>query len=475
MNLNAEELMKLDKEEIIVVLLAVIKSQAEKIAELEARLNQNSSNSSKPPSSDGFNKPKSLRKPSGKKAGGQAGHEGSGLKITQQPDKIVGHMPTQCEGCAKYADCRERTITSEVRYEIDIEVKPVVTAHEQLRVKCPKSGECMTGEFPLGISGTLQYGVNLEALAVSLNTMGMVSINRTHEILSGVFGVPISTGTIAGMVKNCAEAVKTPVSQIKAALTTEPTVHFDETGTRVDGTNYWAHSASTSELTYISVENNRGVKGMNNAGILPNFKGTAVHDCWSPYFMYGDMEHGLCNVHLLRELNSAIENHGQEWAQDMADLLLEVKKTKETLVGLGKQKASELMLNAYNSSYDIIVEEALRLNPVPVREPNQKGRIKRGKVGALVDRIAGRKEEYLLFFNDFTVPFDNNQAERDIRMFKVKQKVSGCFRTKDGANNFAAIMSFIGTARKKGFSAFNAIKDALLGKPFDFSLIGATE
>jgi len=384
-------------------------------------------------------------------------------------------MPTQCEGCGKYAECREKTKTREVRYEIDIEIKPVVTAHEQLWVKCPKSGDSLAGEFPAGISGTVQYGVKLEALAVSLNTMGMVSIDRTHEILSSVFGVPISTGTIAGMVKKCGEAVKEPVSQIKTALTAEPTVHFDETGTRVEGANYWAHTASTNELTYITVESNRGVKGMNNAGILPNFKGTAIHDCWSPYFKYEGMGHGLCNVHLLRELNSVIENYGQEWAQDMADLLLEMKKTKETFVGLGKKEASELMRNVFNSSYDIIVAEALTINPVPVREPNQKGRIKRGKVGALVDRLATRKNEYMLFFNDFSVPFDNNQAERDIRMFKVKQKVSGCFRTKDGANNFAAIMSFIGSARKNGLSAFIAIKNALSGNPFDFSLFGATE
>jgi len=225
--MNREELMKLDKEEIIIVLLGIIEGQAKEIAELRARLNQNSQNSSRAPSGDIYNKAKSLRKASGKKAGGQARHEGNGHKIMTEPEEIKYHMPSECEGCVNHECCREGASERETRYEIDIEIRPIVTAHKALGLICPKTRETIVGKFPEEIRGTIQYGVNMEALAVSLNTIGMVSINRTHEILSEVFGVPISTGTIANMVANCAELVAEPVQVIKEAVTDEEVVHFD--------------------------------------------------------------------------------------------------------------------------------------------------------------------------------------------------------------------------------------------------------
>jgi transposase len=198
-------------------------------------------------------------------------------------------LPSKCDGCGNKSNCLERGFTSEVRYEIDIEISLIVTAHKRLSRVCPQSEE-----FIKGISGTLQYGVNLEALAVSLNTTGMVSINRTHEILSSVFGVPISTGTISSMVKSSAESVKETMTEIKGAILEEALVHFDETGIRVEEKNHWAHVASTENLTYISVENNGGQLGMDRAGILPDYLGIGIHDCWSPYFKYENMQHGLC-------------------------------------------------------------------------------------------------------------------------------------------------------------------------------------
>jgi len=461
--MNREELMKLDKEEIIVVLLGIIEAQAKEIAELKGRLNQNSQNSSKAPSSDIYNKAKSLRKSSGKKAGGQVGHEGNGHKIMQEPDEIKYHMPSECEGCGKYESCREAASEVETRYEIDIEIRSIVTAHKALGRICPKTRVSVVGAFPPEIRGTIQYGVNMEALAVSLNTIGMVSINRTHEILSEVFGVPISTGTIANMVANCAELVTEPVRVIKEAVINEAVAHFYETGQRVDGKNYWAHTASTEKLTYISVEANRGQKGMESSGVLPNYHGVGIHDCWEPYFKYDEMEHGLCCAHLLRELTAVTENHGQEWAQKMSDLLLEMKKTKEDLILQGHEHAPDDVWERYENAYDKIVNEALAANPLPEKDPNKRGRTKRGKVRALVDRLDNRKFQWLLFFLDFIVPFTNNQAERDCRAFKVKQKVAGCFRTKSGADNFAAILSFASTARKNGFSAFLAIRDIIRG------------
>jgi transposase len=260
--INLDELKKLEKEEIITLLLAVIQQQAEKIAELEARLNQNSKNSSKPPSSDGFKKPKSLREPSGKKPGGQYGHEGSGLKLMHEPDEYIFHEPAQCTGCPNVSQCNADTTVRETRYEVDINVITSTTAHQITQKKCPLTSKVMIGCFPQGINSTMQYGVNLEALAVSLNTAGMVSINRTHEILSGVFGVPISTGTISAMVCACAEKVSGAVQAIKDAVIDEPLLHADETGTRVDSQTVWAHTACTERLTYIAIHENRGKEGL---------------------------------------------------------------------------------------------------------------------------------------------------------------------------------------------------------------------
>ena len=466
--MKKEELLKLDKEEIIDVLSAIITKQAEEIAELKARLNQNSSNSSKPPSSDGFKKVlKSLRKPSGKKPGGQVGHEGSSLKITNAPDEYISHEPENCATCPMAATCAANREVDETRYEIDIIVQPKTAAHQTKRVVCPLNGTVLKGSFPKDIASTTQYGASLEALAVTLNTVGMVGINRTHEILTGVFGVPISTGTISSMVSDCAETVKPRVEEIKEKIIHEPVVDFDETGTRVDKKTVWAHVASTDKLTYIEVQEKRGKVGMNAIGILLLFFGIAIHDCFAAYFSFSGMLHGLCNAHLLRELTAVFENTKQLWSQKLMDLLLKMKQTKEDLISRGITAASPYLLEKYSREYDAILEDALVQNPIPEKVGKRKP--KRGKTGALVDRLILRKEQYILFFTNFCVPFDNNQAERDFRMFKIKQKVSGCFRTFDGARDFATISSYVGTARKHGVPAFVAIKNALLGKPFSVS------
>lgn len=468
--MNRNELMKLDKAEIIDILLAVINQQAEKIAELEVRLNQNSKNSSKPPSSDGFKKPGSLRTSSGKKPGGQKGHKGSGFTLLRTPEKYVSHEPKTCVRCPNVGKCQAVRHVSETRYEVDIVIETKTIAHQVLLVKCPESNEILKGDFPENINSTMQYGANIAALAVSLNAVGMVSINRTHEILGDVFGIPLSTGTISSMVGNCAGNVGETVQQIKDALPEKPVIHNDETGTRVDNKTIWAHVASTEDLTYIEVHPKRGKEGMDEIGILPKFRGIAIHDCWASYFTYLFVTHGLCNAHLLRELIAVIENTGQAWAQKLIDLLLAMKQMKEELLARNQWKAPDEAWEAFSLSFDSVLAEALAQNPISIPNGTRR-KPKRGKTGALVDRLILRKGQYLLFFTDFKVPFDNNQAERDIRMFKVKQKVSGCFRTLEGAKNFAAISSYVGTARKRGISAFRAIKDALLGNPFSLSTV----
>ena len=444
-----------------------IKALSEENALLKESLNKNSKNSSKPPSSDGFNKPnpQSLRKPSGKKQGAQDGHKGKGFSITQAPNEIIQLLPTKCIGCFNAGKCTSCGITN-TRYEVDIRIDTKVTAYQALSFVCQKeNGKVLTGAFPDNITGTMQYGDNLEALAVSLNTVGMMGIKRTHDILSAVFGIPISTGTICNMVKSCASKLIDTVEQIRATVTSLPLVHFDETGTRVDKKTYWVHNASNRDFTYLTVEEKRGTIGMEASGVLPNFHGIAVHDCWKSYWSYNVAAHAICCAHLLRELTGILENHPEHlWADKMKKLLLRMKEVRDKSVDSGKENLSYYHLHGFDKEYESIIHEAREQNPIKEKQSGKRGRQAKGKLRALVERLAEYKDGVCLFTKNFSVPFDNNQAERDVRMVKVKTKVSGCFRTKDGADSFAKIMSYIGTANKHGINSFIAIKNALTGQ-----------
>jgi len=431
---------------------------------LREQLNKNSKNSSKPPSSDGLKKPspKSLRKPTSKKQGAQEGHKGKGFSLTQSPDKTIDHVPTECIGCAKIGICTSCGV-AEKRYEVDIVVNTMVIQHRTLTFKCMKENDkIISGTFPDNITSTMQYGNNLEALALSLNTVGMVSIKRTHEILSAVFGIPISTGTIHNMVMSLAGKLTDTVEHIRQAVISSTLNHFDETGSRVDKKTMWFHNASNEYYTYLTVSEKRGKEGMDAAGILPAFKGIAVHDCWMPYWRYSDIRHALCCAHLLRELIGVIENQPEQtWPQEMIDLLLKMKDVREKAVYSSKENLSYYYLHTFDKEYDRIIKEGRIQNPIQEKKPGKRGRLAKGKVRALIERLSKYKGSVCLFTKNFLVPFDNNQAERDIRMIKVKTKVSGCFRTKEGADAFAKIMSYIGTANKHGINSFIAVKKAL--------------
>ena len=435
-------------------------------AKLKEQLNKNSRNSSKPPSSDGYSKPspKSLRKPSGKKPGGQQNHPGSGLSLLKLPNETVIHQPMACVQCPQADQCQSGHL-SDNRYEIDIRIETLVVAHRVECRRCPlQQGAEISGTFPERIRSRLQYGSNLTAFATALNSRGMVSLNRTHELLSGVFGIPISTGTIQSMVSSFANRLKPVVNQIREAIVNQRIVHFDETGIRAEGKLHWLHSASSAGYTYLSAETKRGQEGMDASGVLPDYTGTAIHDCWMPYWSYPMVRHGLCNAHLLRELTGQMENHPkQKWLKDMIDLLLSMKQAKETTVDHKLDHLDEREWQTFSDRYDYLVKQGIELNPIAEKAKGIRGRKKRGKIRALVDRFETHKTAICLFATDFSVPFDNNQAERDVRMAKIKQKVSGCFRTLDGARDFATIMSYLGTAAKQGKSAFHALHAALQG------------
>ena len=449
---------------------ALIAQLNQTIQELKEQLNKNSKNSSKPPSSDGFKKPapKSLRKPSDKKIGGQEGHQGTYLSVISDPNEIVKHMPSACEGCPHYKMCKGTACVAEKRHVIDAVVTVNVVEHQLLEIPiCMLHGDTRKGSFPNDVKATVQYGENLQALSVALNTVGAVSVKRTHEILSGVFNIPLATGTISNMVKRCADAVSETVNRIKQKVSGSGLCHFDETGTRVDKKLWWVHDASNCEFTYLDISPKRGYLGMEQCGVLPLFHGIAMHDCWASYWSYEDCQHAVCCAHLLRELTGIVENHPeQKWASAFIDLLTEMKKVKDKAVEAGKETLSYYHYHKFDKRYDELIKQAREENPLPVTTEKKRGRKKKkGKILALVERLDKYKASVCLFIHNFMVPFDNNQAEHDIRMIKVKTKVSGCFRSEEGARDYLKIMSYVGTAHKQGHNAYDAIRKAVSGCP----------
>lgn len=462
-----------EKDQMIASLQATISSlqtsmeeMSQVIAALKEQLKKNSNNSSKPPSSDGYRKPspKSLRESSGKKQGGQKDHPGSYLSVCAEPDQVVPHMPSACTSCPRYEECKGASSVAEQRTVIDITVDVNICAHHALAVDCPIRGISLKGEFPADVRGPLQYGQNLQALVVSLNTVGALGIHRIHEILGSVFNIPLSTGVIATITGRCADAVSNIVSKIRQKVCDSALAHFDETGTRVDGKTWWVHVACNDKYTYLYAHRKRGVQAMDDGGVLPGFHGISIHDCWKPYWNYEGILHAVCNAHILRELNNVMENHPEQtWAPAFKKLLLDMLKVKEKAIAKGKEFLSYYHLHKFSRTYDSIIETGILENPLPESKPGKRGRKKRGKVLALVERLRDYKASVCLFVEDFCVPFSNNQAEQAIRIIKVKTKVSGCFRTESGADDYLKIMSYVGTAKKHGINPFQAIKQAISG------------
>ncbi len=343
-----------------------------------------------------------------------------------------------------------------------------VTEHQSVVKVCPHCGAENRAEFPSEVSQPTQYGTNVKAHATYLTNYHHLPLERTAQFFDDVFGHRVSEGVILGANVEEAEHVTPSNETVKQQLIDAEVTNFDESGLRVEGKGQWLHVASTPELTYYEVHEKRGREGMDAIGILPEFQGTAVHDHWKSYFTYTQCDHGLCNAHHLRELECVAEQYQQTWAEEMGALLRDinedVKQTRMSCDHLEAQKISQ-----YEARYDAILEVGFRANPPPPEEtqqPKKRGKRKQSPPKNLLDRLQKYKTEVLRFMGDFRVPFDNNQGERDIRMMKVKQKVSGTFRTKTGAKQFCRIRGYISTARKQGVNVLDALKRAFQGSPF---------
>ena len=475
---DGDQLTELDQE----VLISIIQTLRQRVQELEKtaveqagviqslrdQLAKDSRNSSKPPSSDGLKKPRtrSLRRKTGRRSGGQKGHKGHTLKKIKQPDHIQTHEALVCPHCATNLQSVE-PCGYEKRQVFDVPpVRIEVTEHQAEIKVCPDCGKQVKGDFPSEVTQPVQYGSRLKAQASYLNSYHLLPLARTCELLGDLYGHRPAEAFVLDANAALIDQVEPSLATIKQQLITADVVHFDESGLRVEGELNWLHVASSNHLTHYGVQRKRGQEGMKAIGILSEFEGRAVHDHWKSYFTFDNCQHALCNAHHLRELQFIVDQYEQSWAQEMAQLLVEIKNEVE--VAPPEQTALLPERIAYfEQRYDELIAQGLSAHPPPASPPPKKrGRRRQSPPKNLLDRLQQYKPQTLAFMYDFRVPFDNNLAERDVRMVKIKQKVSGTFRTRTGAETFCAIRCYISTVRKHGRNVIDAIHDALTGNPF---------
>lgn len=459
------------KEAVLKLFQDTIMVMAERIQKLEDQLAKNSRNSGKPPSSDGFDKPapRSLRKRSRRKSGGQKGHVGYKLEMVAKPDHIKKYKVTQCAHCQKSLK-RQKVERIEKRQVFDLpKVQMEVTEHQSQVKRCTCCGKETRAEFPKEVKQAMQYGTEVKSQLVYLNQEQHIPLKRTCDVFEEFYGHRPAEGTVYAAGAEAAEFVKPVTEAIKEHLTLlEEVIGNDETGMRIDGKLYWLQTTGTAFLTYYAYHQKRGKIAMDAINILPRFKGRVVHDDLSSYFRYG-FQHALCNAHHLRVLLFLQERYPQKWIEPLINLLLKIKKKVEMIQAENQAKLTERQKNIYFAQYDKLIEQGLRANPPPnpaSRKSGQRGRLKQRPARNLLLRLKEHKAAVLAFMVDFKVPFDNNQSERDLRMMKVKQKVSGCFRSEEGAGIFCRIRGYLSTARKNGQMALSALRLAFMGAPY---------
>ena len=437
----------------------------EQIAELEARLKQNPRNSSRPPSSEGLAKPapkpRSLRKKTGRKPGGQDGHKGTTLAQAARPDREIRHEPGCCGRCG--AGLAGRPVTGVERRQV-FDLPPVraeVTEHQLIERECG-CGQRTRGAAPPGAEAPVQYGPRVAAVIVYLYAGQFLSKERTAVALAELFGIPCSSGTVAALTARAAGRLDGFLEQVRQGITASDVAGSDETGFRVEGRLAWVHCARTGKYTLLMVHPKRGTKAMEAMGVLPRFAGVAVHDAWAPYNTYTAPEHQLCCAHAQRELQAVTDAAPQGqwcWAAQAAEALTAMQQLVSEAIRRGRDAVDPAVLAAqvrlFRSAALIGTAQTAARSGALMKKHN-----------ALARRLRDRQDDYLRFTTDLRAPPDNNGTERDIRMAKLKQKVSGCLRTMTGARQFCAIRSYLSTAAKHGLSFFHALVMLTEGEPW---------
>lgn len=450
-------------------LLKKVEQFEQRIKELEERLNKNSKNSDKPPSSDGLRKrspkPKPIRGKKKRKQGGQSGHQGTTLKMSDHVDEVIQYESNICQNCGH--DLRD--IEGQIgRKKQVVDIPPpqiVVTEHQSITKICPCCGQSNSGQLPNHLKGNVQYGFGLRALVNYLMMYQLMPYERTKELLGTLYGISPSTGTLYQMLQDGYKQLEEAEQKIREAIVDGPVIHCDETGHRVGAKTEWLHVASTKLMTFYYSHKARGSLAHEAGEVLPHYKGIAVHDFYRSYLKV-DCQHALCNAHLIRELKAVLEREpDQTWAKSLIRLLVTAKNMVQIASGNGKTALSTIALVRIEAKYDLLLANGDQLNPKA--KPNGKrGRTKQTKTRNLIDRLVTYKSDILRFCSDFKVPFDNNLAERDLRMVKVQQKISNCFRSKSGAEMFCRIRGYISTLRKQGLDIFPILTEAMQGNVF---------
>jgi transposase len=453
----------LDKDHLIYVLLEKIDAltlrldQAEKEivalkaenSELKVRLSSNSSNSSKPPSSDGYTKKPALPKKLKGKLGGQSGHSGNTLRQSPTPDQLVTCKPQRCT-CG-HAFSEQEIELSEKRQVFDLpQPKLEVTEYQIYKGICPDCGLSHKGLTPVGVNSPVQYGNNVKALVVLLNVQYKLPFKKIQMLFGDLFSCPINESSVYSAAMQCYQNLDQSEQIIKSKVTQSDVAHVDETGVRVEGLLRWLHTSSTNLYTYLFLHDKRGGQALeSDKSIIKNFTGWLIHDCWSSYFKFTGAKHGLCGAHILRELEALVESGQSKWAKTFKTFLMHVYEMPF------QQRV--LLQQQITSRYKRICQSGLMAEPPPIKASGKRGRTKRTKARNLVERLIREQDAVLAFAFNIEVPFTNNLAERDIRPVKVKQKISNCFRSFKGAEIFARIEGFVSTARKQKRNVFSEL------------------
>lgn len=433
-------------------------------AELKARLNSNSKNSSRPPSSDGYEKKPAFPKKKDGKQGGQPGHKGRTLHQVDHPDKIVICKPNNCTCGHNFKD--EDLVLSEKRQVFDLpKPKLEITEYQIHKAVCPECGLTHKGLVPQDVNAPVQYGNGVKAYCVLLNVHFKLPFKKIQLLFGDLFGYSINESTVYSGSEQCFEKLGESEKIIKSKVAENNVTHADETGLRVSGKLHWLHTATTLLYTYLFVHEKRGGEALkSDKSILNNFTGWLVHDCWGSYFTFTGFQHAICGAHILRELQGLIDNGKSKWAKDFKAFFMNVYQMPFE-ERIKKQDQIE-------ARYMFICNMGEKSEPPPMKTAGNRGRYKRNKGRNLVERLIREKHAVMAFAFNQEVPFTNNLAERDIRPAKVKQKISNCFRTFKGAEIYARIESFVSTARKNNKDVFSELCTTFEGHNFITREIG---